>query len=439
MIIVKIQEFFEVKDNQLYIESIKATELVKQYGSPLYTLSESVIRQNAAAYRTAMEKHTDRYTLLYASKAFLTVAMAKIMDSEGFGLDVVSGGELHTALQAGIPPQKIYMHGNNKTKQELRYAVEKNIGCIIVDNFYDIDILQSLGKEYNKIITVMMRVTPGIEAHTHDYIKTGQEDSKFGFNIEDGTAFIAIEKVLAEDHLDLVGFHSHIGSQIFEIEPYKMLAEVFLAFVKEVKNRFDLDTKELNLGGGLGINYTSEDDKPDYFETVSTILGHLKILFEKEGVPLPHLLMEPGRSIVGEAGVTLYTVGNIKEIPGIRKFVAVDGGMTDNPRPALYQAAYTAAIANRVEDQNMEKVTIAGKCCESGDILIRDTILPKIEQGDILAIFSTGAYNYSMSSHYNRIPKPPVVLVKGTESHIIVKGETYEDMVRNDLVPEYLK
>lgn len=423
----------------LEIGSCDVVDLAKKFGTPLYIIDEWEVRNNCRAYIQAFQKYYPNSETIYAGKTFLTTAMCKIIEEEGLGLDVVSGGELYTAIKADFPTNRIYFHGNNKTKDELELALDYKVGRIVVDNLDELRILNQLCIEKQTKTQILIRVTPGIKPETHSYIQTGQLDSKFGFGLTNSQAMDAIAQILTMPNIILLGLHCHIGSQIFGLESYKITTEIMVDFLQEVREKFDLILSELNLGGGLGIKYTSEEQSPSIEKHVQVIADALKKRATKYNYPLPKLIDEPGRSIVGTAGSTIYTVGTIKEIPGVRKYVAVNGGMSDNPRPALYSAKYEAIIANKADQSPQELVSIAGKCCESGDMLIWDIELPKLEAGDLLLVSCTGAYNYSMASNYNRIPRPAVVLVNDGNSDLIVKRETYDDLVRNDLVPERLK
>jgi len=420
--------------NELTIGGISTVELAKKYGTPLYVMDEDGIRRNCRIYKEAISKYYGgRGLIVYASKAFSSLEMMRIVQSEGLGVDVVSGGELYTALKAGVDSEKICFHGNFKTDEELIMAVENNVGRVVVDNLYELFRLNDFAKEKGKIVNILFRIKPGIEAHTHEFISTGQIDSKFGVALETGEAMDFVKTALELSNVKLVGIHCHIGSQIFELEPFRKAAEVMLSFIGDVLDKFGYKINELNLGGGYGVMYTKEDDPVKYDEYIKKVSEVITELSEKRGIERPFILMEPGRSIVATEGITLYTVGPIKEIPNVRKYVAVDGGMGDNPRYILYGAKYWPIVANRVVSGTEEVVTIAGRCCESGDLLAKDVKLGEVKEGDILAILSTGAYNYSMSSNYNRIPRPAVVMVKNGESRIIVMRETYEDIIRNDL------
>ena len=421
--------------NHLVIGGCDCVDLAKQYGTPLYVMDEDKIRANARAYKNALDSYYGGNGMaLYASKALSSVFMYKIMQEEGLGVDVVSGGELYTALKAGFDAENIYFHGNNKTYDELCFAVESGVGRIVVDNEGELEELNEISISKGKVTKILFRIKPGIDAYTHEFISTGQVDSKFGVTLSGGEAMDIIKKASAMEGVKVSGIHCHIGSQIFEQEPFKEAAKVMLGFVEEVKDELGIEIEELNLGGGFGIKYV-EGDKPvaydSYIEAVSQVV---KDVCEKKNLRLPKIIMEPGRSIVGDAGITLYTVGMIKDIPNVRKYVAVDGGMADNPRYIMYEAEYDGVLANRAGDEPCETVTLCGKCCESGDILIKDAFLPSANKGDIMCIMSTGAYNYSMASNYNRIPRPPIVLVSGGESRVVVKRETYEDIVKNDVL-----
>jgi len=425
----------------LEIGGCDTVELAAKFGTPLYCLDEKHIRDMCRAYRDALTAGYGEAQALYASKALSCKALYKIVHSEGLGADVVSSGELYTALSGGMPADKIYFHGNNKTGQEIVYALNSGVGTIVIDGDDEIDFLSSICEREGKRASVLLRVNPGVEAHTHHYIQTSKVDSKFGLSIKSGDAERGVKNILSRKQLDLKGFHCHIGSQIFELKPFKVAVAIILDFAAEMRRKYGLITRELNLGGGLGIWYAKGDRKTnvkDYKDFVKVICDAVRENCERISLDRPRLLLEPGRSIVGEAGITLYTVGNIKDIKGIRKYVGIDGGMFDNPRYALYQAKYTAILANRASEQPAEKVSIAGKCCESGDLIAVDVMLPPAKRGDILAVFSTGAYNYSMASNYNRNAVPPVVLCKGGQAEYIVKPQSYEDIARNDTFASWL-
>jgi diaminopimelate decarboxylase len=417
----------------LEIGGVDTIELAKQFGTPLYIYDVALIREKAKKFRETFQKLNVKAQVAYASKAFSSIAMIQLVEEEGLSLDVVSGGELYTAIKAGFPSERIHFHGNNKSLEELEMAVDYRIGCIVVDNFNELTMLEQLCNRRKEKMSVLIRVTPGIEAHTHDYILTGQEDSKFGFDLNNGQADEAVSKVLKSASLKLLGIHCHIGSQIFETTGFILAVQKIFHKLKEWKEAYGFIPEVLNLGGGFGIRYTSEDDPIPVSRYVEEIIAEVKKCSEEINIPLPEIWIEPGRSLVGDAGTTIYSIGSRKDVPQIRSYVAVDGGMSDNIRPALYQAKYEAVLANRVLDKNEEIVSIAGKCCETGDMLIWDLPLPKVSSNDYLAVFCTGAYGYSMANNYNRIPRPAVVFVENGEAQLVIKRESYEDLVRNDL------
>lgn len=426
----------------LEIGGADCVQLAQQFGTPLYVVDEAYIRKMMRIYRDTLEnKYNGKGMVLYASKAFSCKAVYRIADEEKIGIDVVSGGELYTALQAGFPAEKIYMHGNNKLDYELGEALDANIGCIIADAYSEIDKIDNEAKKRGIVQKILLRINPGVEAHTHAFVQTATTDSKFGFSIQDGTAENATVYALSKKNVKLEGYHCHIGSQIFEKQSFVIAVEKTMNFAAEMKEKHNFTLSTLNLGGGYGVWYTDEDKKiqPEgYAEYIEALIEAVKIKANEKNMPLPYLLIEPGRSIVGEAGITLYTVGAIKDIPGVKKYVAVDGGMFDNPRYALYQSKYTPVLANRASEDATEIVSIAGKCCESGDLIAVNVALPKANSGDILAILSTGAYNYSMAMNYNRNLIPPCVLVNEGQAEYIVRPQTYEDLVRNDVIPHRL-
>jgi len=422
-------------EGHLEIGGCDTTELAKEYGTPLYVMDEAKIRSNMKAYKNAIDTfYSGNGMALYASKALSAVGMYKIAAEEGLGVDVVSGGELYTALKAGFNPENICFHGNNKSIDELTMAVKENVGLICIDSMYEMDILNSLGKEFNKKIKILIRIKPGVDAHTHEFISTGHIDCKFGFAIENGEADEVCRYALTLENIEVTGIHCHIGSQIFELEPFRLAAKVMTKYYIKLKNEFGLPLTTLDLGGGFGISYVKEDKPIEYGKYIEAVSEVLKAICTEEGIELPCILMEPGRSIVGDAGITLYTIGNIKDIKDVRKYVSVDGGMADNPRYILYEALYDGILANRANDEPEETVTVCGKCCESGDIIIKNAYLPKAKTGDILAVMSTGAYNYSMASNYNRLARPAVVTAKDGASKLMVKRETYEDIIKNDVM-----
>lgn len=427
----------------LEIGGADAVNLAKSFGTPLYVMDENYIRAMCRIYRDTIEKeYGGNGLVLYASKAFSCLAIYRIANSEGIGCDIVSGGELYTALHAGFPAEKMVLHGNNKLLDELTLALDHKIGLIVVDSYDELDTIDALAAERGRVQDVLIRVNPGVEAHTHRFIQTAKTDSKFGFSVSDGTAEKISAYALQKKNIRLKGYHCHIGSQIFEKKSFTTAVDKMVDFMKGMRDKLGFEAGVLNLGGGYGIWYTDEDAKVScegYADYLKAILARLKERADECGLKRPYILIEPGRSIVGEAGITLYTIGAIKDIPGVKKYVAVDGGMFDNPRYALYQAKYTAVLANRANEKPTEIVSIAGKCCESGDIVCADVALPAAKRGDILAVLSTGAYNYSMASNYNRNLIPPVVLVQDGKAEYIVKPQSYEDLIRNDVIPAKLK
>ncbi len=425
------------EQGHLAIGGADCVALAEKYGTPLYVMDEEHIRTVCRGYKKLLDTRYANSRILYASKAFAALAVYGIVHSEGLGADVVSGGELYTALKGGMPAEEIYFHGNNKSRDELEFAVKENVHAVVVDSYYEIETLSEIASKLGKTQKALVRVNPGIDAHTHRFIQTTRTDSKFGFSIADGSALATIKKVCATKNLRFIGLHCHIGSQIFEQKPFELAVEKMTDFISAL-NKENISVEELDLGGGYGVTYTDDDKPLEPHQYVSIIIDKLDECVKHKKIAPPKLILEPGRSIVGEAGITLYTVGAIKEIQDVKKYIAVDGGMFENPRFALYQSKYAAVLANRAAEKATEKVTVAGKCCESGDILIEDIMLPKAKSGDLLAVFTTGAYNYSMASNYNRNPVPPVVLVNNGESDYIVKPQSYEDIISRDAIPPRL-
>lgn len=423
----------------LEIGGCDTVDLAQQFGTPLYVLDEASVRSQCRSYKRELADTYPESTVIYASKALMTSAICGIIHQEGLGLDVVSGGELYTALKAGFPMSKVFFHGNNKSLEELQMALEYGVGYIVVDNQYELDNVNRLATGRGTRARILFRVTPGIEAHTHSYTQTGQQDSKFGLGITDGVAEAVISRALDMPGVEVVGLHCHIGSQIFDIAPYGLAVKVMFDFLEKLRTQKNFTASVLDMGGGLGVFYHEGDTPPAVKDCVSLITTAVKKEAAVRNYPLPHLVLEPGRSLVGEAGTTLYTVGSIKEIPNIRCYMAVDGGMADNPRVALYQAEYEGLIANKAGQKSNKLVTVTGKCCESGDMLIWDIKLADPEPGDIMAIFTTGAYNYSMASNYNRLPRPAMVLLNDGKADLIVARETYADLISLDRVPERLQ
>ncbi len=424
-------------DGKLILAGNTARSLVERFGSPLVVMLEEVIRKRCREYRERIEFYP-RSRVYYASKAFLTVGFCKLIEQEGLGLDVVSSGELHTAIKAGFPPDMVLMHGNAKTDEELTLALEYGVGRIVIDNLAEIDKLAILTRKLGKRAKVLLRVTPGVKPHTHKYVQTGQTDSKFGFNLDGGTAEDAAKRVLEVPELEFVGIHCHIGSQIFEYEIYSVAARLMMEFYAYARNELGAPLDEINMGGGLGIKYLPEDAPPRVSTHIEHLVQTINECVREYNLPLPVLCDEPGRSIVGEAGVTLYTVQSVKKIPGIRNYASVDGGMTDNPRHALYGSRHYVLLAERANERPTGAWSISGKCCESGDMLASDVPLPEPSPGDLLAMLSTGAYTYSMASNYNRVPYPAVILAGANGCALLARRETPEDVTALDEVPVWL-
>ena len=421
-------------DGHLMIEGCDALFLAKKYATPLYVMSENELRRNIRAFKNSIsDAFGSAASIAYACKALSCKEILRIMKSEGLRLDVVSAGELHVALAVDYPCEDIFFHGNNKSEYELQLALEANVGRIVVDNLNELRQLDELAVKKGITAKILLRVKPGVDAHTHSYVRTGGVDSKFGLGIEFQELYHAVELTQLCKGIDLVGLHCHIGSQILETEPYYETAKIMVELFCDVNDEYDAGLTEINLGGGFGIPYTETQTAPDTREFVGAISDSVKKHCAKRGVPVPHITLEPGRSIVGSAGITLYIVGSIKNIKEVRTYLAVDGGMADNPRYALYQSDYMALVAGKVGGAKDFIVTIAGKCCESGDILQENIAIQHAVPGDILAVMPTGAYNYSMASNYNQLPRPAMVMVDGNTSRIIVNRESYDDLLHNNI------
>lgn len=422
-----------IENGELNISGVGVSELKAQYGTPLYVYDENMLVNQCRTFINNFKSSKFNTEVLYASKAFSCLEVLRIASREGLGVDVVSLGEIHTAYKAGYNMKKAYFHGNNKTREELQYALEVGVGTIVIDNDYEYEMINEIVRESGNTVDVLLRINTGIDAHTHEYIKTAKDDSKFGYSVYDETIYDLIADINNQSNLNFVGFHSHIGSQIFEKTSFFEAVKVVMEFTKKVQERLGLTISVLNLGGGFGVYYT-EEDRP--FELAEFLREYIEVV-EREsdnfGLDLTKVVIEPGRSLTCNAGSTLYSVGGVKKTFAGREYVFVDGGMADNPRYALYKAKYEAMLANKMSEEADTTYTVAGKCCESGDMLVMDANLPKAEQGDLLVVSSTGAYNYSMSSNYNRLPKLPVVFVKDGSSRLVVKGETLEDLIRQDI------
>ena len=415
----------------LTIGGVDSLKLAKEYGTPLVVYDVSQIRNQIRAFKKVFEEEQVNYAVSYASKAFASIAMYQVANEEEAYTDVVSAGELYTAMKANFPMERVSFHGNNKSKEELEMAVKNHVGKIMIDNFYEIDLLRQVLEEQDSEINVMLRITPGISAHTHEYDQTGQVDSKFGFDLKSGQADKALQEVLKNQRMHMLGIHAHIGSQIFELNGFEMAAAKLVDVAASWRKNYDYTAQVINVGGGFGIKYVQEDHplKPEEF--VKAIVKTIKAEATKHNFPLPEIDIEPGRSIVGPAGYNLYKVGSMKEIPGLVPYVAVDGGMGDNIRPALYQAKYETVLANDPQRKASQEFHVAGKYCESGDILA-DAKLPLLKAGDILAMLDTGAYGYSMASNYNRNPRPAVVFAEDGKAQVVIRRESLEDLVHLD-------
>lgn len=437
---MKLQGTMKINDkDHLEIGGCDTVALAKEFGTPLVVIDEEYLTSICEDYFTAFTAK-EKSLVLYASKAFLTPSILGIIKKNGMGLDTVSGGELYMAKKSGFPMDKVFFHGNNKTSQEIMQAIEYGVARIVLDNHYEIDFVNKIAKDLNAKPDVLLRITPGIDAHTHDFIKTGHIDSKFGFTLQTGDAMEGVKKVVDSEYLNFKGLHCHIGSQIFGTESFIHAVDVMMNFIKDINDTVGVEVEDLDIGGGRGIYYTEGDDPTSIENYSDAIFSQLKAKTSQLSLKMPKIYIEPGRSIIGPCGTNLYKVGSIKDIPGIRKYVAVDGGMSDNIRPALYGAKYEVGIASRMSEiKKSETITISGKLCESGDILARDIELGEVFSGDILAMTSTGAYGYSMASNYNMIGKPAVVFVRNGNSDLVIKRQSYEDLLSSHIMLERLK
>ena len=432
---ISICKNIESKNNELYFAGLSVCELAKKYGTPLYIMDENRIRENINAYKTAFKKYFDDRALpLFASKACSFKYIYKIAADENIGIDVVSSGELYTAKMAGFNLSKAYFHSNNKTDFDIQYGIENNIGYFVADNIEELNVIESECTKQNKTQKVLLRVTPGIDTHSYDAVDTGKVDSKFGTAIETGQAIEIVGDILKLKHIELCGFHCHVGSQVFGEDVYVRTAKIMIKFFSDVKEKYRFETKIFDIGGGFGVRYVESDPHLDFDKKIKEIADTINEECKKYNLDVPAFRMEPGRNIVADAGMTLYTVGTIKIIPGYKNYVSVDGGMTDNPRYALYKSKYTCYTANKMDENLDFKADLVGRCCESGDIIMPETIFPSsIKRGDIVAVAITGAYNYSMASNYNRIPKPAVVMIKDKKDFVVVRAETLENIIGNDI------
>ena len=423
-----------VRCGTLYFAGHSAVQLAQKYGTPLYLMDETRIRENCRMYLRAFRKYFGENAMpLYASKAASFKRMYEIMHSEGLGVDVVSAGEIHTAVLAGFPMERAYFHGNNKTDEEIRYAIEQGVGYFVADNREELDAISRIAGARGLVQRVLLRLTPGIDPHTYEAVSTGKVDSKFGVAIETGQAEELFQYVSALPNVALAGFHCHVGSQVFEEDVFQRAGRIMLEFIALLRARYGFVTQQLDLGGGYGVRYREHDLAVDIEQRIGEVAASLKTSAAELGIPLPMILMEPGRSIAADAGITLYSVGTVKRIPGYKNYVSVDGGMTDNPRFALYQSAYTVYAANRMEEPVALHCDVVGRCCESGDIIQPNVDLPEVRRGDLLAVCTTGAYNYSMASNYNRVARPPVVMLTPEGDSLAVRRETLEQLTENDV------
>lgn len=432
-----MQDKTSLSENKiLNIGGVAVNILAEKYGTPLFVFDKKIIDGTCKTYKSALEKYYGNGIISYASKAFSAKGIYKIMHENGLGCDVVSGGELYTALKANFPAENIIFHGNNKTQNELEFAIESGVGNIVVDSFSEAEDINTICNQKSKKVNVSIRINPGIEAHTHHFVQTATISSKFGFSISNGDAEKIVKHVKQFKNLNLIGLHCHIGSQIFEIKSFLIAVDKMLEFYKQLKDSYGYEFPTLNLGGGFGINYTELDPEiteKNYEEFIKLISERVIQKTSQLELQKPYLILEPGRSIVGRAGTTLYTIGSVKEIENVKNYIAVDGGMFENPRYALYQAKYKVIAPLKLNEKATKKYTIAGKCCESGDVIAEDVMLPEMNKGEMLAVLCTGAYNYSMASNYNRNLIPPVVIVENGKSEYMVKPQTYEDLIRNDV------
>ncbi len=422
------------ENGHLHFAGMDTVSLAEKYGTPAIFIDEDRVRSRMREYKNALEANFGAGSMpLFASKALSFKALYRIAAEEGIGTDIVSPGELYTAVSAGFPMERAFFHGNNKTDSDIRYAMDSGLGYFVVDNMEELHAVNEIAGEKGIRQRILLRITPGIDPHTHQKISTGGVDSKFGSAIETGLAERITSVALGLANIELCGFHCHIGSQIFETEPFVLAADIMTAFIADMRDTLGFTAKILNLGGGIGVRYTENDPEISITKNVNEISAHVKASCEKYNIPTPTVYMEPGRSIVADAGMTLYTVGSVKEIEGFKNYVSIDGGMTDNPRYALYESAYTVLLANRPEEAPEKAYTVGGRCCESGDIIQENVMLPAPRRGDIIAVLVTGAYNYSMASNYNRVTRPPVVLLSGGKDTLAVRRERFEDLVSLDI------
>ncbi|MGG5372710.1 diaminopimelate decarboxylase [Enterococcus sp. AZ196] len=429
---------FEVQNGHLMWDGCDTVDLAEKFGTPLYVFSQTKIEEKCHELQRDFVEKYENVRVAFASKAFSTLAMLKIIQNQGFSLDVVSDGELYTAIKGAFPAEHIEMNGNNKSIEELEMAIDYGVGRIIVDSLQEVDLIAAIAKEKQKVVDILFRITPEVNVQTHSFISTGQKDSKFGIPIDESILFPQIQNAIQTAEVNFLGFHFHVGSQLFDNHAHLAAVDIALDLVKMVKERFDYTIKELNFGGGFGVRYTDADQPKPFSYFTDPMMEKVLDFCEKQQFPQPAVVIEPGRSIVAEAGISLHQIGAIKELPGLRKYVSIDGGMTDNIRPGLYEAEYTGILANKADHTAVEKVTVSGKACESTDILVKDIELPAVETGDIFATFSTGAYGYSMASNYNKLAIPAVVLTKAGQAELTVKRQTLDQIIQNEEIPSFL-
>lgn len=421
-------------NNTLYFANVSTVDMAKKYSTPLYLMDEDKIRSNCRVYKNAMDKYFDGNAMpLYASKAASFKRIYEIIKEEGLGFDVVSSGEIYTALKAGMSLENAYFHSNNKTDWDIEFAIDNQIGYFVVDNAEELKVIDKTAGKKGIVQKILLRLTPGIDTHTYEAINTGKVDSKFGSAIETGQAEEITKYALSLKNIDLTGFHCHIGSQVFDSDTFFRSSEIMLSYIAEMKSKYNFEARELSLGGGYGVRYVETDPFIDIDENIKTVAERVKEYCKKFSLKIPKILMEPGRSIVADSGMTIYTVGTVKTIPGYKNYVSIDGGMTDNPRYALYGSEYTVLLANKVDEKSDFNCSVVGRCCESGDIIQENVMLPRPVRGDLVAVCTTGAYNYSMASNYNRLPRPPIVMLSKGKDYIAVKRETLDDIISNDI------
>lgn len=431
---MQLESYQSIENNELVHSNHKYSDLAQQYGTPLYIFDEESFRERVFNFKAALENPYFETELLFASKSVLTLAIAKLIGEYGIGQDVVSAGEIFTGKKGGVDPSKMYFHGNNKLDDELAYAVDQQVGTIVIDNQMEAERLHAILKQKGKKQRALLRLNPGVEAHTHEYIKTASLDSKFGESVFDEHIEDIIKKIYDMENIELAGLHCHIGSQIFDSDSFLKAADEMILFAHRIQKNLDIPIREINFGGGFGVYYTEEDTPFDIAGFLPKFIQHVHAKTTELNIKLEKVTIEPGRSLVNNSGSTLYTIGDIKQTVGGKQYVFIDGGMTDNIRPALYQAEYEAVLPNKVNKALEENYTVAGKACESGDVVINDIKLPRAKTGDLLLVNGTGAYNYSMASNYNHMPIPAMIHIDGQKSYLTVKRQSFEDIIANNIL-----